>query len=461
MMKTLLVTVDALRADHLGQYGYERDTMPVLDDIVESGTLFKSAFSNGSYTRISVPSFQSSRYLAYENLDTVDKIAPALEEGGVETAVIGTQTGIGLVDGGFEYGETIDLGRDEEYYDEANSDRPAGELLKYRVNSVASWISQQLQRRGAEKLYTLLKKPYRKLYPETPFQYTGYTSAEIVTDRVIDWFEEERRDDFFLWVHYMEAHRPYGIHNDDPEYVDAPVDQDRIRDLMKTAGTDPDGISESEKQLLIDLYDSDVQYCSQHLSRLFSYLRENGQWDDLNVLFTSDHGEEFREHGKFFHRNYPYDELISVPLITKTAGGATNSDTVTDQRELIDIFPTVLSFHNIDYEKYGLEGTPLFEGNSRKVMALGQPNDSPSGVAVRHDGWKYIHTSDENELYHLEADPDESRNVVDEHPSVAARLERIIPDKLLERDIKEPREPQDEVDREQLDALGYMELRDK
>jgi arylsulfatase A-like enzyme len=459
-MKTLLVTVDALRADHLGQYGYDRDTMPVLDDLAAEGTLFSSAFSNGTYTRISVPSFQTSRYLAYENLDEVDKLAPVLESAGVQTAVIGTQTGIGLVHGGFEYGETIDLGRDENF-EEANTDRPLSELLAYRVNKGASWISQQLQRRGADRLYSILKKPYRRLYPETPFQFSGYTSAEVVTDRVIDWFEAEDRDDFFLWIHYMEAHRPYGVHDDDPAYLDSPVDQKRVRKLMKTAGVDPDDISESERQLLIDLYDSDIRYCSDHISRLFSFLRSEGLWQDLNVLFSSDHGEEFYEHGKFFHRNYPYDELISVPLLVKRGADPAGGETVDAQRELLDLVPTICSFHGIDPGEYSFQGTPLFEGEAREVLTLGQPNDRDPAVAVRTDGWKYIHTEPEPQLYDLEGDSGESRNVAQEKPDVVSRLERKIPDYLLDRDVEAPREPEDEVDREQLDALGYMELREE
>ncbi|MFD1588591.1 sulfatase [Halorientalis brevis] len=458
-MKTLLLTVDALRADHLGQYGYERDTMPILDEITEEGTRFASAFSNGTYTRISVPSFQTSRYLAYENLDAVPKLAPVLEDAGTETAVIGTQTGIGLVHGGFEYGETIDLGRDE-YFDEANTDRPTRELVAYRVNKVASWISQQLQRRGADRVYDLLKEPYRKLYPETPFEHSGYTSAEVVTDRVIDWFEETEREDFFLWVHYMEAHRPYGVHEDEPAYLDRPVEQERIRDLMKTAGTDPDAISDSERELLIDLYDSDLRYCSKHISRLFEYFREQDLWSDLNLLFSSDHGEEFYEHGNYFHRNYPYDELISVPLLAKRATDPAGGETVTEQRQLLDLAPTICQLHGLDPDDYDFLGTPLFEGDSREVVTLGQPNDRDPAVAIRYDGWKYIDTGDGEQLYDLTADPDENENVATDNQSVVSRLKRNIPDHVFERDVEDPRQPEDEVDRKQLEALGYMELRD-
>jgi arylsulfatase A-like enzyme len=457
-MNTLLITVDALRADHLDQYGYARDTMPVLDQLTKEGTLFENAFANGTYTRVSVPSFQTSNYLSYENLGTFPRVASVLESAGVSTTVIGTQSGIGLVHGDFGYGETIDLGRDE-YYEEANAERPLQELLLYRANKVATFISKRLQRHGAKKVYKLLKRPYQALYPETPFEHSGYTSAKEVTNRVIDWFEEEPRDEFFLWVHYMEAHRPYGVHDPSPQYLDEPVGRERIGELMETAGTEPAEISDDERNLMIDLYDSDIRFCSQHMTRLFDYMRTEGIWETTNIIFSSDHGEEFGEHGKYFHRNYPYDELISVPLIVKQASERAEEHVV-DQRQLLDLAPTICKFHGIDTAGKGFQGRSIFEGGSREVVALGQPDDRDPAVALRYDGWKYINTDADVELYDLKEDPEEQQDVADDYPSKVTELEEKVPSELFGRAVEEPREPEDEVDRKQLEALGYMELHD-
>jgi arylsulfatase A-like enzyme len=212
---------------------------------------------------------------------------------------------------------------------------------------------------------------------------------------------------------------------------------------------------------MVDLYDSDVRYCSRHIARLFDYLRDQGLWDETNLLFSSDHGEEFYEHGRYFHRNYPYDELVHVPLIAKRADDPAGGETVTEQRQLLDLAPTICQFHGLNPDAYDFQGTPLFEGDGREVVTLGQPNDRDPAVAVRHDGWKYIDTGDGERLYDLTADPTETENVVDDNPDVAARLARSIPDSVLDRDVEDPREPEDEVDREQLEALGYMELREE
>lgn len=457
-MQTLLITVDSLRADHLPQYGYRRDTMPALNRLADSGTVFENAFSNGPYTRISIPSFQTSHHLAYESIDEFPTIASFLSGKGVKTAVVGTQTGIGLVDGDFKFDETIDLGRDG-FHERANDNRSAIERVKFQINRPATRVSQFLQQNGDERLYNLLRKPYNALFEDSGFEYLGYTSAEQVTDRALSWLESNADTDVFLWIHYMEAHRPYGVHDDDPTYLDSPVDEERIKQLMKKAGVTPESVSAEEKRLLLDLYDSDLRYCSRHLDRLFDGLEDLGLWEESNILFSSDHGEEFYEHGRFFHRNYPYDELIHVPLLVK-APTIEADGRVTEMRELLDLAPTIVSLHAQDSALPEFKGEPLFEGDPRKVLSLGQPNDIAPAVTVRTDDWKLISSQAIERLYDLADDPQETNDVIGENPEIAERLRGEIPDHLLTRDVNPPRAPEDEVDRDQLEALGYMELRD-
>ncbi len=456
-MNTILITVDSLRADHLGQYGYERDTMPVLDRLTETGTRFDAAFSNAPYTRISIPSFQTSQFLAYEDVGRYPTIASILGDHDVKTAAIGTQTGVGLIDGDFDFAENLDLGRDE-YYEDANNDQSLGDRVTHRIDRVAARVGPLL--RKAEPVYEVVNDAYRRLFPTPDFQYLGYTSAEEVTDTAVSWLESNADEDFFLWIHYMEAHRPYGVHDDDPAYLDAPLETDRIKELMKTAGTAPDDISSSEDRLLKDLYDSDLRYCSRHMERLFDSLADLGLWDDLNVLFSSDHGEEFREHGNYFHRNYPYDELIHVPLIAKR-GDDDGPSVVESQRQLLDLAPSICEFHGIDADRFDFGGEPLFEGEDRRVVALGSGRpDDEQVVAGRWDGWKFIYDDESTQLYDLDASPEEADSVADEHPDVVAEFRETIPDYLFDREDEQLRDPVDEVDKEQLEALGYLELQE-
>lgn len=432
--------------------------MPVLDRLTADGTVFENAFSNGPYTRVSIPSFHTSRYLAYGESNAFPTIASILDSHGVHTAAIGTQTGIDMVQGEFGFEEMIDLGRDD--FAET-ADRSPVERTLIRIDGVAASVSEWLQRRRMNYLYELLRRPYNAVVGSDDIvMFKGYNSAETVTDRAISWLQDRDDSNFFLWLHYMEAHRPYGIHDDRPAYLDGPVDENTIQELMKTAGTAPEEISDSQRRLMIDLYDSDLRYCSHHLSRLFDVLEAENLWERTNLLFSSDHGEEFGEHDLFFHRNYPYDELIHVPLIVKPAD-ETPGHRVAGQRELLDIAPTICSFYGIEPAEYSFLGTHLYEGDGRNVIVLGQPGMEIPAVSIRTEEWKYIHTNDEAQLYDLPEDPGEQTNVVEQNPQVAARLRRMIPERLFDRDTKTPRPPKDEVDREQLDALGYVELRDE
>lgn len=455
-MPTVLITVDSLRADHLGQYGYERDTMPVLDRLVDEGTIFEQAFSNGPYTRVSIPSFHTSRYLAYGNLDTFPTLASVLGSAGIDTAAIGTQTGIGLVRGEFGFDEMIDLGRGESEHRSAQS---VSERTVDGINQLATGVSEWLQRRRLDRVYRPLRRSYRAVFgDQTGDRVQGYTSAEVVTDRAISWLDSRPDSEFFLWLHYMEAHRPYGIHDTEPAYVDGPLDADEIHELMERAGTSPEAVTSTERELMVDLYDSDLRYCSRHLDRLFTALEERGLWDETDVIFSSDHGEEFGEHGLFFHRNFPYDELIHVPLVCKASDGDC-PETVPEQRTLLDLLPTICSLHGVETSGYGFLGTDLLEGDERDVIVLGQPGMDVPAVAVRSDGWKYIHTDDVRQLYDLNEDPAEQENLYSTRPEVADQLHGLVPDYLFGRDTKAPRPPEDDVDREHLAALGYMELR--
>jgi arylsulfatase A-like enzyme len=455
-MNTVLVTVDALRADHLAQYGYDRDTMPVLDELCDQGVRYASAYSNAPYTRISVPAIQTSRRLGYTGLNRVRTLASVLGENGVDTCLVGTQVGMNLVDGEFGYDENVDLGRDD-FQERATGERPLGERLLVTASAVAGSVSERLGR--FERLHGTLQSAYRAVVPDPEFNYKGYVDAAQVTDRVLRWLEGREGGDFFLWVHYMEGHRPYGVHDDDPAFLDGPLDEGRIRELMKKAGTEPEAVSPAERDLLVDLYDSDLRYCSRHLRRLLEHLRASEDWDETNLLFASDHGEEFGEHGRFFHRNYPYDELIHVPLVVRTP--ETTGEVVHEQRELLDVAPTVCELHGVDTDGLGFEGTPLSEGGDRDVVALGSgtADEGERTLAARIDGWKYVHSEATERLYDLEADPEERENVVRDHPEVVDDIRGRIPDGLFERDPERLSTPDDDVDRRQLEALGYMETK--
>lgn len=450
-MQTILITVDALRADHLGQYGYHRDTFPAADALADDGYTYEHAVANGAFTRVSVPSLLTSSYMAYDDLSSYRTIAEHLSENDISTAVVGTQTGIGLVGGEFGFETHVNLGRD----DFAEEDPSATTRI---ARGIGNRVNDALVRAGAERLRDVLKRPYKRLFGGAVFQQLGYTPAPDVTDAAINWIREHQNDPFFLWVHYMEPHRPYCVHDPSPAYLSNAPSEERVRTLMQRAGLQPDAVDPSVRAELIDMYDSDIRYCSESVERLVEYLQSVAVWDDATVLLTSDHGEEFGEHGRYFHRNYPYHELVNVPLFFKPSGGS-EATTIAAPRELLDVAPTIAAAHECPYS--GFRGSPLTDTQSRRPISLGQPPYTDAGCAIRTTDWTLVTGGQTTELYNRMSDPDEQNNVSDAHPETVAELEASIPSHVRERAVNPPRAPDSEVDKERLQALGYMEVREE
>jgi arylsulfatase A-like enzyme len=453
-MSSLLVTVDALRASHLAQYGYDRDTFPVLDELLDAGgTHFRATFANGTNTKISLPSILCSQYIAHDAIQKGPTVASALPES-VSTAGIHSNTyfgGVGTDVPGFDTFEDFGVSGT----DSASRGPPHKRLFRWSMDVVRPVVESLGVRSVAEQIQ-------QKIFPASMIhEFSVYEDAETTTDRALAWLENVDGE-FFLWVHYMDPHRPYGMDLDDPVYTH-PADETEIADLMSTAGVRPDSLTDEQRRRIIDLYDSDVRYTSTHVGRLFDWLRDRGLWEDLDVILTADHGEEFGDHGSYFHRNRPYDELIHVPLAIKCRNGRHSDNdslsTVDEQRELLDVAPTVCLFQGVSPPS-AFEGEPLFGGDTRTVFATGSFNDDGQVVAVRDIDWKYIDlVGGPKELYELSADPEERENLAEENPEHCDRLRDIIPRHLFNsRPAGRPNA--DDVDEDvaqRLEELGYME----
>lgn len=453
-MSSLLVTVDALRASHLAQYGYDRDTFPALDEVLDAGgTHFRAAFANGTNTKISLPSILTSQYIANEAIREGPTVASALPES-VSTAGIHSNTyfgGVGTEVPGFDTFEDFGVSG----IDGTTQGPTRKRLFRRTMDAIRPVVESFGIRPVAERIQQMI-------FPAPMIhEFSVYEDARTTTDRALTWLEDTDGE-FFLWIHYMDPHRPYGMDTEDPVYTH-PADESEIADLMSTAGVRPDSLTDEQQRRIVDLYDSDIRYTSNHVSRLFDWLRDRELWDDLDVILTADHGEEFGDHGSYFHRNRPYDELIHVPLAVKPGDARDANDgdgsIVDDQRELLDVAPTVCSFHGVS-QPPEFEGQPLFEGGPRTVFATGSFNDDGQVVAVRDSHWKYISVGGgPEELYDLSADPRETKNLTEGEPGHRDQLRDMIPRHLFNSQPAE-RPDADDVDEavaQRLEKLGYME----
>ena len=416
----LLVTVDALRADHCGYLGYDRGTTPFLDSLADESLVFESAFAVGPGTPSSFASLFSSRYPlefgGYEGFSTTRPSLPEhLNRRGVTTAGVHSNPYLSR-----HYGYDRGFDHFEDSFDEPNE--PG---LFDRVKTEAGALLSR-----NETAYRLGRRLFLAVFDEEK----PYVDATETTDRVLGWFADAP-DRSFAWAHYLDVHGPY-LPPD--AYLDRDLSPSRVEALNDSLAAGDTDLTERELADLEALYDGELRYVDAELRRLFDSLETRGRLEDTAVVLTADHGEEFMDHGRLGHHPRLYDELIHVPLLvwlppgTRGAFEVPTTGRVSGQVSLLDIAPTVTDL-------LGVEPAPRFGGRSA-LRESGHPVVSevsnPHGVlkvderfrtrSVRDEGWKLVVGPDGEELYDLGSDPDERTDLREERPDRAAELRETL-----------------------------------
>lgn len=412
----LLISIDTLRSDRLGAYGYERDTSPFLDELAARGILFSEFRVNTHGTPPSHATLFTSQYQQTHgvSLDMLERrpnhkmgehlrlLPEILQDAGYAT--------VGVTAGGYmsdNFG--FDRGFDVFYGKPINVDR------------------------GARRL---LKKVRRQMGKGKPV---------------------------FAFFHTYEVHSPYdppaphreafGTYDSDLEATNEELIP--LRNKAKT-------LSEADIDHLNALYDAGIRYTDSVLRELFDDLESSGFFDHHITVLTSDHGEEFGEHGGLLHPATLYEELLRTPLIVV----GTDIEPRVDTRlvSTVDVAPTLLERAGIPTPRYAagkdLLAPPDLQDPPRPESVFFQYGDLLYGVKA--GGYKLIENrkSGALQLYYLPRDPGETRNVVKKYPKVTRILkERLDEWRQQTTPRKRPRsEPQtiDEEQAEQLRALGYI-----
>ncbi|MEF8775771.1 MAG: sulfatase [Haloarculaceae archaeon] len=454
MTNVLLVTIDSLRRDHVGCYGYERNTTPVIDDLAEGGLYF-DAFANANWTRASFPSIITSTY--------------PLEYGGFEyladkRTTVGTAVGeAGHATGAFH--SNLWLSRDYNYdrgFDRFYDSKSDPSIL----SRLRSWVKLNVDHDS------LLYRTLQRLYDTTEEQAgldvgQTYKDAAEITEEAIDWIAGVDGP-FFCWVHYMDVHHPYLPHEEAAAALGLDLglgERDAIK-LRRKMLEDPDELSEEEFCTLLDLYDAEIRYTDDQIGRLLDTVDRSFDAEDTAVVVTSDHGEEFDDHGGFSHNPSMYDEVLSVPLVVSGAGAVSETASTGHQPELVellDVAPTCVDLAGGEIPE-GYRGRSLLEaatpGTDARLIAETDQADEYK-LALRTREWKFIWDRDAGtrELYNLVDDPGEREEVSVAHPDIAADLERELADHLS--DLRQTNEalPEPDMDvqtKQRLRDLGYL-----
>jgi len=291
--------------------------------------------------------------------------------------------------------------------------------------------------------------------------------ADVINMRVLTWLETKRAAPFFLFINYMDAHKPY---NTTPHEGLLPDSVDQATDLpdklLKYAQSGGGEISEDLQQRVIDQYDTGIANLDKHLGALMQSLKERGLFDNTIIVLTADHGESFGERGYVLHGNDVYETEVWVPIIVKRPGQV-KSERIEEPASISDIPRLVLQNLGRDTEKKHEADFPNVHGEhpviSENYYATRQThaiNDPRARAAIYDWPYKYIESSDgKPELYNLQNDSAEITNLIEVKPDIALELATQLEAYINERGrakaiMDEPRLSAEE--KRKLKALGYI-----
>jgi arylsulfatase A-like enzyme len=341
------------------------------------------------------------------------------------------------------------------------------ELLKRRGYATAAYVSN-----------ALLKTKYKFNQGFDHYEEPFLEDCSVVTAGAKGWLRR-RRDDgspFLLFLHYIDPHAPYLAPA--PYRQSVAFRRSGVADEQLFAGPavehgvnrDVDGFgSETFREHLKGLYDSEILYTDECVGRVLDYLRRQPYYGNTMIVFLSDHGEEFLEHGDTGHSGRFYDEHIRVPLIIRVPNRASARTEVLVRH--FDVMPTLLEYAGVPPPP-GIDAVslrPLLEGKV-DALDLGVYANFPfprTRRMYRTDRYKLIvnvRSPEETELFDLSADPGESRNLYGGAPDApAAALKRamdgVVAKLSREGTVASSAAPVelDAETREQLRALGYLQ----
>jgi arylsulfatase A-like enzyme len=432
----LIYLVDTLRADHLGVYGYRRPTSPRLDAFAGDAVLFEQAFAQSSWTKASVASIFSGVWPRAHGLhnpeDAFSAALPTLPEllrtAGYDTAAIATNAYISR-EAGFG--------------------------------------------RGFDHFVYL---------PHAPNRSTN------VHRKAVEWLDARRGSNradapFFLYLHTIDPHAPYA-----PPAIDrqrfapaVPLELGSVPSLRAMMAGRV-AVTAERRRGLLDLYDGEVAFNDRQFGRLVEELKRRGLYDDTLIVFVSDHGEGFDEHGKLGHGWDLFRETLQVPLLIKPPGGALAGRRVRTPVQHIDLLPTLLAAAGAPAPA-GLAGrdllalaadadpepAPLFSflrysgrTGASVVLETGAGGQASSGQA--RSGWHLTEPLTHSfgaapQLFDLAADPGEQHDLLAAEPVVAGYLRSLLRHRLAGSDAQfaPGRFEVDAETRKQLQALGYLD----
>lgn len=348
----VLITVDCLRADHVGWLGYNRPTTPFLDSLAERSIVFSNTIVAGAPTYYSFPAIVASRPPLALGRDVIGlasgepTLATALQESGYATAAF--LAGNPYLSRRFGYDEGFDTFQDFLKNEalptiEVSFEEPAA---RGRVNKFVRKASHRFRTTGAlyDEIYFQYCQRFAGSSPQSFDALRRFPPADVVVDQACSWLGRNSGRPFFLWLHFMEPHSPYYPCDAALEWMgSASLNASRARYLNAYWNRSDLGSDrlQSHRDEIIALYDAGIRWVDTQIARFVQSLREAGLWETCALAVTADHGEEFLEHGSRYHSpSQAGEELLRVPLLVHVTG--CGGPRVEEPFSLLHLAPTLL-----------------------------------------------------------------------------------------------------------------------
>ncbi len=315
-LNVILIVVDTLRADHLGCYGYERDTSPFIDSLAGEGVLFERAFSQSSYTGESISGLFSG-------------VPPLVNPDGQGWWARPSREGVTL----------------------PKAFKEAGYVTGHFANSPVMGME------GFSEHFDVFKCLMD--------QYSVSRIAPKLTNTALEFSEVHKDDPFFLYLHYIDPHGPYEPPHEnylrfaDEVFPDPLHFHQQILPNVSELMEDGFGPGEPRYEDAKLRYDAEISFVDDSLRVLVEGLKAQGVLDHTMIVLTSDHGEEMLEHQYYEHAWTLYNEVLRVPLIF-WAPDMLQPGRVTTSVGHADILPTLAMLHDLDSDPKPFGGVPLF-----------------------------------------------------------------------------------------------------
>lgn len=450
MPNILLIAIDTLRYDHLGLYGYPRNTSPNLDALARKGVVFEHAISQAPWTAASFGSLFTGLYPSVHGIN-----------GGVRWGPGQTSAG-----GTLPFAVQKTLSATQLTMAEAlrrSGYSTAGFVSNVYINSIFGFSQ------GFE-LYNDRHEDYSKNVSGAKRR------GENTNGFAFDWLRGEVKEPFFLFVHYNDPHWPYdppqGIGKEWVKDYQGSLTPEKTTQVVQAEGKPITNLSPEDVQYMIGLYDGEIAYTDRNVGRLLHEVEQRGFKRPLLTVVTADHGEEFLDHGSASHGYTLYDEQIRVPLVFNYPERL-KPRRVDAQVRLVDVLPTVLDLVGAPAIA-GLQGESAaahLRGGSTPVPrdAYSEAPYNKDMTSVRTDaGPKLIYDfgNRKAQLFDIRSDPREQKNLSESNGAEVTELNtKLETFRGANETIRVAREKEggaasevilDEATQERLRALGYI-----